>query len=389
VTKADRPAPLPRRGWWLLLVAVVLVAAGLLRGDWGQAADLMTYGNFDAPPSEGQAGVMYLGPGTPDLAVEKVYDFAHGPEWHPLVALGILFVVILAWRTVKAPDLGARRWLVQWLTFVGTRLGVLRVGLVLPVPRCALGVTPLLNCQMCEMAVGACPIAAVQGGLRAGQLPALALGVILGAGAIAGRWFCGWMCPFGLIEDLMGRVARLWSWRLRLPRALEWGRFGVLGFVLVGGVLAVPLGFETVLPFCATLCASGKVLGLAPYYLTTGISVVPEAWPTVLFHGALLLLWAGLTLAVAGRVFCRLGCPLGAALGLMNDTALVRIEGDAAACAACGACRSVCPMGASYEDPGFLARTGCIRCGRCVSRCHRANRRWVFPAVPRASDAQT
>jgi ferredoxin-type protein NapH len=375
--------PRRRTAHVLLALGLLLASVGYLAGGRTELAGLMTYGNFDLPPADAQSGIMYLAPGGPDRALDKVYRFGQGIEWHPLVALGILFGLILFWRVFRAPDLRtSRRWLVQWLGFVGTRLGVL-----LPVPRCALGALPILNCQTCEMANSACPIAAFQAGLRHHDALLLSAGVVVAAGAASGRWVCGWLCPFGLIEELIGRLSLR---RVRLPRRLEWGRFLMLGLVLLGPLALSWFGTEGLLPFCASFCVSGKILGLAPYYLTTGSPGLADvlAAPAehggrlalFLFHASFLLGYLALVLLVAGRVFCRFLCPLGAALGLFNTIALVGVEGDAATCRACGRCVAACPAGGALQGDDFLARSGCIACGRCVQSCDRGNRRWRFGA---------
>jgi len=372
----------------LLAAAVGLICGGLLAGDVSRIAGTMTYGNFDVPPEEGQSGVMYLSPGVDDLAAAKVYRFA--PEnpivWHPLAALGILFGLLLFWRTWKARDLRTSpRWLVQWLGFVGTRIGVLRAAQVFPVTRCALGVVPVLNCQACEMANAACPIGAMQGALRLHEFPAFAVGVVVLSGLAAGRWFCGWLCPFGFIEDLLDRISRP---RLTIPKGLEWGRFVVLGLTLLAPLILGLVGVTRLFPFCSTLCVSGGLLGRLPYLLTTGAPALADvlhepskhAGSLVLLslHALLLLGWALLALSVAGRFWCRYLCPLGAALGLFNKVSFVQVTHDATACASCTTCSSVCPMGLSADQDDFLAWTGCIRCGRCIQACPSGNRRWSF-----------
>ena len=369
--------------WALVLAALV---AGVLAGDPSRVADIMTYGSFDAPPSEAQSGVMYLAPGVKDLAIDVEYGF-DAVSWHPVVALSALFLLVLFWRVFRSSELaaGSRRPIVQWLGFVLTRAGLLRVAGVLPLRRCSTGVLPVLNCHTCEMAAGACPIGAAQAFLRYGDPPLFVEDGVAAFALAAGRWFCGWLCPFGLVEDLLIRVSKP---RLSLPRQLEWGRFAMLGLVA-----AVPLGMGLAgitswFPFCSTVCPSGMILGLAPYYLTHGMPAVSEILADPVEHGAGIAVFAApilgliaylaLALSVGGRLFCRYLCPLGAFLGLFNDTAYVRVESDPAGCGSCTACHGRCPAGLTPDRDDFLARTGCLRCGRCVKDCSLGKRRWVF-----------
>ena len=141
----------------MLLLGITLAVTGLVSGDMSRVEEVTVYGNFDVTPKEGRSAIMYLSPGTKDLALEKRYRFDGPVKWHPIIALSILFLLVLAGLTFRNPELhqGGRRWLIQWLGFVGTRVGMLRVGQVVPVQRCTLGVLPVLNCETCEMANGA------------------------------------------------------------------------------------------------------------------------------------------------------------------------------------------------------------------------------------------
>ena len=234
------------------------------------------------------------------------------------------------------------------------------------------------------MAVGACPVGAAQAFLRTGDFPFFVVGVTSAFALLAGRWFCGWLCPFGLIEDVLDRFSRD---RLRLPHQLGYGRYVMLVALIVAPVLTGLAGLMTVFPFCATVCPSGLILGLSPYYLTHGFPRLQEALAQPALHlgGVLifaahvfgLLVYLGLALNMSGRFFCRFLCPLGAFLGLFNGVALIRIEHAPAACGSCTSCHSLCPVGNQPNLDDFLTRTGCVRCGRCVSACGRGNKHWV------------
>ena len=64
---------------------------------------------------------------------------------------------------------------------------------------------PGLNCYSCPGALGSCPIGALQAvlGSRKFQISFYVLGFLMMVGAICGRFVCGWLCPFGLVQDLL------------------------------------------------------------------------------------------------------------------------------------------------------------------------------------------
>jgi ferredoxin len=363
-----------------LSVAILAVALGI---DLPWLEELNAYGNFDA--GSDRSFVMYLLPGTADTAIARDYRFDRGVHVAPLVALGVVFALFLFLRLWRHPEvrLGIARGLTGWAAFVIARFGVLRVSGALPVRRCTYGELPFLNCQACEMATGGCPIGSLQASLMRFRFPLLPFVVLLLAGLALGRWICGWICPFGLLSDIFDRISK----HAVRPRT----GWTALKFVFLGLVVAVPLamglfGGAGWLPFCATICPSGSVYGLLPFYATSGAgefaaAFTPghlEALLAILGHAAVLAVFIWLAVRITGRVFCKYVCPLGAFLGLLNPIAFVRVVHEEAGCNECGKCATECPVGVPLSRTDFLAETNCIRCGRCVKVCPTGARRWVF-----------
>ena len=67
---------------------------------------------------------------------------------------------------------------------------------------------PGLNCYSCPGALGACPIGALQAvlGSRGRKFSFYVLGFLLAVGAVCGRFVCGWLCPFGLFQELLHKI---------------------------------------------------------------------------------------------------------------------------------------------------------------------------------------
>ena len=93
---------------------------------------------------------------------------------------------------------------------------------------------PGLNCYSCPGALGACPLGALQSTLadRRFKFAFYAVGFFLLFGAVLGRFVCGFLCPFGLLQDLLYKIPLPKSWKKRklLPgdRVLKWLKWVLL-----------------------------------------------------------------------------------------------------------------------------------------------------------------
>ena len=346
----------------LVILGITFVVTGIIRDDLRFAAKTATYGNFDVPGTE--SWVNKLDPGIADGASGIIYGKVH---YKPLILIGILFAVMLLVPLIqKRKDL-VLRIMSQWGFFAGARLGVFRVSGLCPINRTEFGIFPFLNCMACEMATGACPIGMIQWGLIRGDFPYFAFGIILLSGVLLGRAVCGWLCPFGFVLDVLHRLS--------LQKFKLWAKLSYLKYILLLFIIGAPLASAAV--FCIYLCQSGTILGLLPYYLTTGLHGFKEAiqttawWKSMLgFHlltGIILII--GIVL-VSGRWFCRFLCPLGAFYGFFNKISLVTVRHNEKLCFDCGICNKNCPMDIDLRKAASHdCWTNCIRCGRCTKLC--------------------
>ena len=232
---------------------------------------------------------------------------------------------------------------------------------------------PGLNCYSCPGALGSCPIGALQATLssRNYRFAFYVIGFLMMIGAVLGRFVCGFLCPFGLVQDLLYQIPFLKK-RDRLPgeRVLRGLKYGILvGFVILLPLFAVDAFGQGKPWFCAYICPSGTLMaGMPLMALNEGL----RAMAGVLYRWKLLVLFALLGLSVViYRPFCRYLCPLGAIYGLFHPIAFLRIRVDAQKCTACGACTRACKMGVDVRQaPNSME---CIRCGECVHACpHQA-----------------
>jgi len=218
---------------------------------------------------------------------------------------------------------------------------------------------PGLNCYSCPGALASCPIGALQVALANGgqKLPLYIIGTILAFGAIFGRTICGWLCPFGLIQELLDKVPLPKLHKGTWSRALSRGKY----LILAGLVIILPVALASPV-FCAWLCPAGTLeAGLPIIAVNAGIRA-NLGWQ---FVWKVLLLSAFIIACLfIYRPFCRFICPLGALYSFFNRFALLRYQVNEQLCSHCGNCTAKCKM-----DVRHVSDTECIQCGCCRRQC--------------------
>ncbi|MBO8128106.1 MAG: 4Fe-4S binding protein [Peptococcaceae bacterium] len=223
---------------------------------------------------------------------------------------------------------------------------------------------PFMNCYSCPGAIGACPVGALQMFL-AGPVHRLSfyvIGFLVAVGALAGRLVCGWLCPFGLLQDFL---ARPWARRVCLPVVLQNLKYIVLLLTITLPFFWLDQSGIGSPVFCKYLCPVGTLEA----GLLLGLQVPSlRALMGTLFVWKLLVLVILLVLMLfIYRPFCRTLCPLGAFYSLFNNVSLWRLEHNPWACTKCYTCRDVCPLQIKVDvDPN---NPECIRCLECVKAC--------------------
>ena len=227
---------------------------------------------------------------------------------------------------------------------------------------------PGLNCYSCPGAVGACPLGALQSSLGRTQnrFPFYVLGFLLLFGAALGRAVCGFLCPFGLVQDLLYRIPFFRKVRtFRGEKYLRWLKY-VLALVLV---ISLPLIYSGVPYFCKYVCPAGTLFGAIP--LLSLDQLLSDQIGPLFWWKAIVLLVLLLVSLLLSRPFCRYLCPLGGFYGLFNRIAVIRIEKEEEICVSCDRCASVCAMG--IDPKKEFNSVECIRCGRCADCCPTAS----------------
>ena len=180
-----------------------------------------------------------------------------------------------------------------------------------------------------------------------------AVAILVLFGAAVGSWSCGWLCPFGFLQDLLAKIPfkkfklPTWSGLLRLP-------------IFIGLVITVP--YLTKHMFFCDICPSGAInnlwqqaLGIPLFFKT------PQGiWATIsISFLATLLILACFT----QRPFCTLFCPIGGVNGIFNKISGMYIKVDKENCGNCGKCAKVCPQGINpFTSPNHSQCNRCLEC---------------------------
>lgn len=167
--------------------------------------------------------------------------------------------------------------------------------------------------------------------------------------------FCGWLCPFGALQELVARLARLLRVpRIRLHSATD-RRLKRIKYLLLFALLASAL-------FAPQLADS--LAEIEPFKTAITLYFV-RSWPFVLYAGALVL-----GSALVYKFFCRYLCPFGAGLALLGKLRLLKWLPRRAECGQpCQSCRHRCDYQAIRPD-GAIVYDECFQCMDCVVIYH-------------------
>ena len=188
------------------------------------------------------------------------------------------------------------------------------------------------------------------------------------ATVLVGRFFCGFFCSFGAVQDLLWlgshRLRALFPGKRNLKKAdriFRFAKYAVLFYFIIfiwSGVTAV----KTAGPW--------QVFG---QYVSFG------HWPglkPLLSVGGVLLLLIFIGSLFVQRFFCRYFCPMGAIYSLISQTSFLKIDKPREECGKCHLCTSKCTMGMDLTKKDRIAGGECISCQKCVSWCPKGNARF-------------
>ncbi len=226
--------------------------------------------------------------------------------------------------------------------------------------------SPGLNCYSCPGASAACPLGALQNALVNSnkRIGYYLFGIIILYGIILGRTICGFLCPFGLIQDLLYKIKTPKLRKNRFTKLLSCLKYVILVLFVVIVPILYGLRNVTLPGFCKFICPAGTIEG-AFGLLSNAVNESELARLGPLFTWKFLLTVSiVLGCVFVYRMFCRFLCPLGALYGLFNKISVLGIKLDKPKCIDCGLCIAKCKM-----DITHVGDRECISCGDCVQVC--------------------
>jgi polyferredoxin len=188
--------------------------------------------------------------------------------------------------------------------------------------------------------------------------------MVLLLGVLIGRLLCGWVCPFGFLQDLLYKIP---TRKFHLPEWTGWGKY----VVLIGLVLVIPFfwGENSAWGFCR-FCPASAVQVTIPNLVTGGMATFSMG--TAIKLGVLLAV-IGLVI-LSSRGFCKAFCPIGAMLAPLNYITFWKIRVPTQNCISCRKCDRSCPQqmtpSKNIAEGTAPNRSGeCILCYECQRTC--------------------
>ena len=227
--------------------------------------------------------------------------------------------------------------------------------------------TPGLNCYSCPAAVTSCPLGAMQlfvGGVKH-SISLFVTGFLLSTGIIFGRFICGYVCPMGLLQDLLYKIKTpKLKPRLKYTRYIKYVVLALFVFILPYVIRHELSGLGSPW-FCEYICPSGTIFGAAPLLAVNEFLRSMLGWRFILKISIAVGIIIGSVFVF--RIFCRVLCPLGAIYSLFNRFAVFKMHCDKEKCVSCGDCRKACHI---HINPAKQPNSPeCVRCRGCVSSC--------------------
>ena len=222
--------------------------------------------------------------------------------------------------------------------------------------------------------------------------PWLALASFLVVGVLLGKSLCGWVCPFGFVQDLLGFVKRKKSEvSPRTHESMLYVKYFVLGVTLfisltfsASKLVGIHRSYENALgvfakaPF-TTVSPAEALFGTIPRTIydlrTSALDIFSQIanFPPLFWVQIFIMVGVLIFAVYVPRSWCKYLCPHGAIMAIMNRFSFIGLRRDPAKCAkgSCRLCVEVCPMRVKILDLPWekFSDPECIYCLKCVDAC--------------------
>jgi polyferredoxin len=170
------------------------------------------------------------------------------------------------------------------------------------------------------------------------------------------RGFCGWLCPFGIVQEFFGKITKK---KITVPanidKKLRYLKYFVLLMILILTAITGTLIFKTYDPFLN--------------FFHFGKGVLWSVGEESALVGFVIAIIVVLLSVFIERAWCKYFCPLGAVMGLFSIFSFSKIKRDNTSCTNCKICDTKCPMGLKTSNIDSMKNVDCIDCMNCVNSC--------------------
>ncbi len=293
----------------------------------------------------------------------------------------------MAWHRKPKANLTKLRLLrifVQFIMFILMNLTFFSIGatwLVLPV---------VMPKSLFTTSEGAFDL--LQRMITAAIIPFLPLASFFLIGAVFGRLFCAWSCPFGLFQDIIGILT---SWTRKYEPKQETNlNLRQIGEFITGGTIiaSVFIGVNVGLGNTSLVESSFGLFKDQPWTLLSPATFLFVMIPGLFYWGGIenffiwekfvvidILFWIRLFIFIFAVIlmiyipkgWCRWFCPVGIITGYLGKNSILGVGRNVAKCTHCGLCEDVCPMGVRVlsHPPEKVRSVQCTNCLDCVAVC--------------------
>jgi ferredoxin len=211
--------------------------------------------------------------------------------------------------------------------------------------------------------------------------------LIIAINLIWGRVYCSFICPLGILQDVISfiakKVKRLKRYKYVYQKPLSWLRYGFLGLFIVGLLSGLTVIVSLLDPYSIfgrissgvfrPLVVKGNNMAVSilqkfDIYTLFHVDLKPQHWSV--FAVSLFFLILITVLSVNnGRLFCNTVCPVGTFLGLISKWSIFKISIDKETCTSCKLCERVCKAGCINIPDQTVDVSRCVNCYNCLTVC--------------------